>query len=179
MIPLRYILWTLAHLQSNDHTSPAKESLDWPNRQRRNYEWPPYFNYLNWSDRQILSPRRLHNLRITWQNVRISSVTCRMSVKIQHETAVREFAGVLPAPSCLLHRDLCFQRCFPSVFAGELANNWEGFKNTCYGATVFSVLDSRSKLVTFTQALHAQLPSLSSARKIEWRCCRSLYPFIL
>lgn len=61
--------------------SPAKESLYLPNRQRWNYKWPPYFNYLNWSDRQILSPRRLHNWCITWQNLRIPSVTCRMSVK--------------------------------------------------------------------------------------------------
>lgn len=27
MIPLRYILWTLAHLQSNDHTHQQKNPL--------------------------------------------------------------------------------------------------------------------------------------------------------
>lgn len=38
---------------------------------------------------------------------------------------------------------------------------------THYGATVFSLLESRSKLVTFTQALNAQHPSLLFARKID------------
>lgn len=153
--------------------SPAKESLHLSNRQRWNYKWPSYFNYLNWSDRQILSPRRLHNLCITWQNLRISSITCRMSVKYKMRLRCRNLKEYFRLTAVFFTGIHAFKGASLLSLLVNLQIFGRALK-TRYGATVFSLLESRSKLVTFTQALNAQHPSLSFARKIDWQCCRSL-----